>query len=882
MAEQPERPGKRDQRENSLDRELRDHLELDAEARRESGASSDEARFAAQRDFGNATRVKEVTREMWGGASLERFWQDLRYSLRLMRRNPGFTAIAILTLALGIGANTAIFSIVNAIFLRPLPFPDSNRIYVVRRANNQIGGPSLSYPIFLAWKEKKSSFEALGLVRWTGNVNLTAGGEPERVLSMGLTSEMFTVLGVQPTLGRGFQEDESKLGAPRVVILSDSLWRHKFSADPQIVGKAVNVNNISRVVVGVMPENFELPLPGARDVQIWLSSQVPASSQDASYGGLLSFGRLRPGVTPAQAEVGLTPVLQTLQQQFPKMIGAQETAWLQPMRQYISQGAGTTPLLLLGAVGMVLLIACANVANLLLARGAARRREIAVRVALGAGRGRLVRQLLTESVLLALLGGLAGILICYASFQYILSLVPPGLSHVGQFSLDLNVLFFALFLSALTGVVFGLVPAMEASTVDFQLSLKEGASGSGSSRKRGKLRSALVVSEVALSLVLVIGAALLLNSFSRLMHVEPGFDIHSTLTFDVGLPAELAAAQPKAIATLDALAQRLSALPGVEMVSYASAVPLGEDLEDYLFSIETGDAARKQESNDAQFRIISPDYFKTLGIPLVRGRLFSVTDAAGAEPVILINRKMANYFWNGEDPVGQLIWIGKPMGPASAEPAPRRIVGIVEDIRELSLSDAAEPTMYIPYEQKPGVDETHFMIRAGQDPLSLAPGVRNSLHEILPSEPVGSIETLDHVIASSLKSRRFDAILLALFGAIALLIATVGVYGVISYSVAQRTNEIGIRMALGATRGRVMGMVLGQGLRLALAGVVVGLAASFWLTQLLRELLFGVKPTDPATFIGVSVVILGVALAACWIPARRATRVDPIIALRYE
>ncbi|HUK29831.1 MAG TPA: FtsX-like permease family protein, partial [Candidatus Acidoferrum sp.] len=371
-------------------------------------------------------------------------------------------------------------------------------------------------------------------------------------------------------------------------------------------------------------------------------------------------------------------------------------------------------------------------------------------------------------------------------------------------------------------------------------------------------------------------------SFSRLMHVEPGFDMHSTLTFDVELPASIAAAQPKAIAMLDALTQQISALPGVLKVSYASAVPLGVGLEDYLFSIESGDAAKKQESNDADFRIISPDYFSTLRIPLVRGRLFSVKDAAGAEPVVLINRKMADYFWNGEDPIGQLIWIGKPMGPASAEPAPRRIIGIVEDIREHSLSEPPDPTMYIPFQQTLSIDEAHFMIRADQIPRSLESGVRSTLREMLPSEPIGSIETLDHVIASSVKSERFDAILLALFGAIALLIATVGVYGVISYSVAQRTNEIGIRMALGATRGRVMGMVLGQGLRLALAGVVVGLGASYWLTQLLKEMLYGVKPTDPVTFIGVSVVILSVALAACWIPARRATRVDPIIALRYE
>jgi putative ABC transport system permease protein len=881
MSERPERPEKNDRRDKDLDRELRDHLELDAEARQDSGVSAEEARFAAQRDFGNVTRVKEVTREMWGWASLERFWQDVRYSLRLMRRNPGFTAVAVLTLALGIGANTAIFSIVNAIFLRPLPFPDSDRMYVVRRTNNQIGGPTLSYPIFLAWKEKQSPFEALGLIRYTGEVTLSGGVDPERIPGMGLTSEMFTVLGVRPALGRGFHEDESKPGAPRVVILSDSLWRRKFSADPQIVGNAVTVNGTSRIVVGVMPADFELTLPGAHEVQIWLSSQIPVSSQDPTYGGLLCLGRLRLGATAAQAEAALTPPLQALQAQFPTMIGKQETAWLQPMRQYVSRRAGTTPLLLLGAVGLVLLIACANVANLLLARSAARRREIAVRVALGATRGRLVRQLLTESVLLALLGGLGGIAFCYASFQSILSLVPADLSHVGQISLDAKVLLFAVLLSALTGVIFGLVPAMEASTVEMHVTLKEGSAGSGSSRRRGRFRSALVICEVALSLVLVAGAALLLKSFSGLLHVEPGFDMRSSLAFDLELPGAVFNSTAKSVAFFDEFAQRISALPGVQKVAYTNSVPLQEG-PDYLFSIESGAAANRKESYDAQFRVVSPDYFRVLSIPLLRGRELSREDATGAEPVVLINRKMAESLWHNEDSVGQLIWIGKPMGPAAAEPAPRRIVGIVENIREIQLSEPPEPTMYLPYAQRDNASEVNFIIRAASDPLGLVPGVRGALRTMAPDLPISSIQTLDEVLADSVKSERFDAILLTVFGAIALLIATVGVYGVISYSVAQRTNEIGIRMALGATRGRVMGMVLGQGLRLALAGIVVGLGASYWLTRLLRELLYGVKPTDPLTFISVSVVLLAVALAACWIPARRATRVDPIIALRYE
>jgi putative ABC transport system permease protein len=879
----PERPEKNDKRDRDLDRELRDHLELDAEAKQDRGMSADEARFAAQREFGNATRVKEVTREMWGWASLERFWQDVRYSLRLMRRNPGFTAVAVLTLALGIGANTAIFSIVNAVFLRPIPLPDAGRIFVVHRVNNQIGGNSLSFPVYLAWQDNRDAFEAFGLLGFTGNTTMTGKGEPERISSLGATSELFSVFGVQPAMGRAFRPEECRPGGPKLAILSDALWRRKFSADPNILGQAIAIGGVPRTIVGVMPREFEVPLGSARDVQIWVPYAVPLASENPSNGGMMCFGRLRKGVAAARAEAALTPTLGPLREKFPKMFGAGEAVRLDSIRKFISAGAGTAPLLLFGAVGFVLLIACANVANLFLARSASRQREVAIRTALGASRGRLLRQLLTESVLLAFLGGIAGVLVCYASFQSVLSLVPSNLPHIGQFRLDGNVFVFALILSVLTGIVFGLVPALETSAADPQKTLKEGSAGAGASRRRGYVRSALVVAEVGVSLVLLVGAALTLESLSGLLHVPTGFETHNTVVFGLGLPQARAKTSAEINSFLEQFNAKLSALPGVQKVAYANALPFlgGPDL---LYSVEGRSASKDGDSHDSAYRVVSSDYFSAMHIPLVRGRIFLQTDAANSEPVAVINRAMADEVFPKEDPIGQHIWIGKPMGPENSEAAPRRIVGVVENIREYSLAEPAYATMYAPYSQTRDGDARSalFIVHSAQDPMSLVPAMRAALGSLAPDLPPSRVRTMEDVVSTSLVDRRFSTTLLALFGAMALLIATVGVYGVISYSVAQRTHEIGIRVALGASRGRVMGMVLGQGLRLAAAGIAAGLVASYWLTKLLSDLLYDVKPTDPATFAGVSLALIGVALAACWIPARRATRVDPIVALRYE
>jgi predicted permease len=877
MSDEPTR------REQDLDRELRDHLELDAEAKMDRGAGAEEARYAAQRDFGNTTMVKEVTREMWTWNFLGRFLQNARYGLRIILRNPGFAAVAILPLALGIGANTAIFSIVNAVFLRPLPFAESDRMFLVARTGNKIGGSNISLPLFLAWKEKQGLFDALGTVNGPANFTLTGRGESEQIPTDIITYGVFPTLGASPAIGRGFQPEEGQVGRPTAVVISDALWRRKFSADPNIVGQVISFAGGQRIVEGVMPPGFQIPLPYAEDAQIWLLGKVPASSQSPN-NYMRCIGRLSRGVSVAQAEAALTTAIPGQHDLYPNMVGANERVHLRTLHSYMVGAAGTAPLLLLGAAGFVLLIACANVANLFLARASSRQREIAVRSALGASRAQIIGQLLTESILLGLAGGCAGLFVCYASFHSVLTLVPANFPHLGAIQLDARVLAFSLLLGVLTGIFFGLTPALQASAVDLNSGLKEGTSAAGLGRKRGRLRSALVVSEVGMSVILLVGAALMFQSLAGLLHTQPGFDSHNVLTFNVGLLRSSGYdTKAKAVAFYDGFAAKLSALPGVQNVSYASTLPLDPNAPDTLLSVEGG-GNFEGKIYDAGLRYISGDYFPSLKIPLIRGRGITSTDSSESEPVVVINEEMLREIWrDGSDPIGQHIWIGKPSGPGAMEVAPRRIVGIVGNVNEASLARPAESIMYIPYTQVKGTpDQATFIVRTFQEPHGLAPAVRDVVRKLDGDLPLSSMKTMDELVAGSLDTRRFPTILLSLFGAMALVIAAVGVYGVISYSVAQRTHEIGIRVALGASRGQILRMVLTQGLRLAICGVLIGLVASHWLSGLLRDFLFGVTPSDAMTLFAVTAALLAVAFAACWIPARRAMRVDPLVALRYE
>ncbi|HXX22958.1 MAG TPA: ABC transporter permease [Terriglobia bacterium] len=871
---------RRGQFDADLDEEMRLHRELREREEIERGLSPKEAHYAAQRRFGNDLVLRGESRDMWGWSWLEHILQNIHYGLRMLRKNPGFTAVAVITLALGIGANTAIFSIVNAVFLRPLPFPHADRIYVVDRVGNEIGGSSISFPIYLAWQKRAEGlFDTLALLAWWGDATLAGAGESERVPIAGAANGVFSALGVRPALGRDFLPQETRPGGPNVVILSDGLWRSRLGADRNILGRTITVDGEARVIVGVLPQAFQLPIPGMRDAQLWLPIRVPLTSNNAANGALLCLGLLKRNVTPARAAAALTPPLSDLRREFPKMFSPNERAHLQPLRSFLADWAGPAPWLLFAAVGLVLLVACANVANLTLARSTTRLREIAIRTAMGAGRARVVRQLVTESLLLALLGGLFGLLACYACFNLILTLVPVDLPHVGAFRMDWNVLLFTLSLSAFTGILFGLAPALSTSRVVLAESLQEANPRAGFGG-HARLRGVLVASEVGVSLVLLIGAALALESFALLMRVRPGFDPKNLLTFNISQrPRDFGKIENR-IAFYERAMARLRGLPDVEQVALISTLPL-EQGWDILFTIEGGVDSSPAEAHGADFRVISPEYFQTMRIRFLRGRGFSDADNATGERVVIIDQAMAKMYWPNQDPLGQRIWIGKPMGPEWTEPVPREVVGVVGDIHGASLATAPEPTMYLPYPQRPIV-EAYFVIRTRQSPMAAVSDIRSAMRAVDPDLPLAQVRTMEQVLSASVTDWRFRTVLLVLFGGLAVFIAAIGIYGVISYSVAQRTHEIGVRIALGAARRDVLKLVVGQGLRLVLAGIAIGLLGAWALTRFLASLLFGVKPTDPLTFAGVCLVLTGVALLASYLPARRATKVDPIVALRYE
>ncbi|MGB7022174.1 MAG: ABC transporter permease [Candidatus Acidiferrales bacterium] len=878
---------RRKQFDRDMDEEMRLHIELREKELRErescqNSVAPEQAYTEARKHFGNALALREASHESWGWSWLEHLAQDLRFALRMLRKNPGFAAVAILTLALGIGANTAIFSIIDAIFLRPLPYPNAQQIYLVARTGNAYGGESISPAIFAAWHQQQEKiFKHLTVVQGMGDSTLMVSGGPSRVPSIAISTDFLTMVGIHPLLGRDFRPEEGVVGGPNVVMLGNSLWRSEFGADPNAVGRSVTLNGKPYTIVGVLPAGFTDPTFRPTNAQLWFPAQVPAASNDPSNGGRLCFGALKPGVSVAEAEAALTPALSDLRREFPKMFMQHERAHLIPLREMLNQWAGAAVLLLFGAVGLVLLIACVNVANLTLARSATRQREMAVRTVIGASRGRIVRQLLAESILLAVLGGVLGIAACYASFQFIVTLVPASLPHVGAFGIDVGVLLFAFALSMATGIAFGLVPAVGASRVDLSGSLKESGAQAGA-RATGGLRHFLAASEIAISLVLLIGAALALESLARLTMVKPGFDTQNVLTFAVSLPSQKYDTAAKRTAFFDQAISRVSAIPGVEQAAMIDTLPLREG-SDILFSIEGGTGvAPAAQPLDAEIRIVSPDYFRALRIPLISGREFTAADNASGAPVVVINQMMARMFWPGKDPIGQQIWIGKPMGPAQSEPAPRRVIGIVGDVRESTLGDMPGQGMFIPYTQTKWNDSASFLLRTRAAAALSLPEIRSALHDVDPGEPLTHVESMEQVVSGSLNDWRFHAILLGIFGALAVVIAAVGVYGVISYSVAQRTHEIGIRLALGAQRRSVLRLVVGQGLKLACIGIVIGIAAAFALTRLMSSLLFGVSATDPLTFAGMAILLVLVAMLACYIPARRAMRVDPMIALRYE
>lgn len=809
---------------------------------------------------------------------MDTLWQDLRYGLRMLLKNPGFTAVAVLTLALGIGANTAIFSVVNAVLLRPLLYPQPQRLMEIGRTYTGSEVYPASEPKFIFWRDHNQSFEAMAATQGIGSgLNLSGGAEPEYVTGIQVSADFFRVLGVSPALGRGFTKEEESPQGERIVILSDGLWRRRFGADARLIGKTVTLNSETYTVVGIMPPGFQFAAP--------FDVLVPLRLNPASRSGAHNFtviGRLKPGVTEAQARAEMKLVGEKFRVVYPQAMAPNESVNLTGWHNNLVQEIRPVLLILLGAVGFVLLMACANVAHLHLARSAARQKEMAIRLALGASGWRVVRQLLIEGVLLALAGGMAGLLLAVWAIDALTALMPEGmLPLLGQISFDGRVLAFTLATAVATGLIFGLAPALQAGRVDVNQSLKEDSSPGRLSPVRGRLRSVLVVAELALSLVLLIGAVLLVRTFANLRSVEPGFDPRHVLTFQVSLSGPQYDTTAKVSDFYRRALERFRSLPGVEATAVTSTLPL-----EAQFNLPYSIGGSGEVTGAVQYRMISPEYFRVLKTTVRQGRPFAESDTAGAESVIIINEAFARQHFPNTTPLGQQMCVGCGFG----DPAKRSIVGVVSDTKQFGLGTPAPSMVYVPVAQVPDAlmvllrqfTATNFVIRTAGEPLQLSAAVKQEMLKIDPALPLKNVRSMEQLLSRSIALERFNMSLLGIFAGIGLLLAAIGIYGVMSYTVSQRTHEIGIRMALGAAQRDVLKLVVGQGMVLALVGVAIGLAGAFALTRLMSSLLYGVSATDPVTFVTTSLLLSGVALLACYIPARRAMRVDPMVALRYE
>jgi putative ABC transport system permease protein len=871
---------RRDEVERDIDEELRFHVDEEAEANVRRGMPPDEARRLALKSFGNLIRVKEAARDVRGGGMAETLIRDLRYGARALRKRPAFTLVAVLTLAVGIGANTAIFSVVNAVLLRPLQYPNAGRIAAVEELNEKGTRVQVTPANFLDWRAQNTAFERLAAI-YERTSNLSAGGESERIELAMTSANFFEVFGVRPAQGRFFLPEEEAAGHEPVAVISHALWQRRFGGDPGLVGRGVTLDGQTYTVVGVAPPGFQYP----DETEAWLPpfQRVPTPGPQMNierargFGFLSAVGLLRPGVTFGQAHDEMTAITARLRQQYPETNNNRFNRVV-PLQKFLVGGRGTALVLLMGAVALVLLIACANVANLLLARAASRQKEIAVRIALGATRLRLVGQLLVESVLLAMVGGAAGLLVGWWGVESLRGLLPVDFPRAQGIGVDLRVLAFTLLVSLATGVVFGLAPALQSTSIDVNESLKESARGSGGGSRRARLRSALVVSEIALSLVLLVGAGLLFRSLLRLHAVELGFRPQRVLTFRLAPSGPNFSEDPQYSAFFHQVAERVRALPGVESVGVINTLPLVKG-PTAAFRVE----GRPEEPADRwpriNYRSVSPDYFRTVDTPLVRGRALGERDNTSAPLALVVNQTLARQNFPGEDPVGKRINMGGRR--ADGQPIWFEIVGVVADVRSLDLNAEPVAEVYTSYLQDPFASMS-YVVRTSAEPSGLVPAVREVVRQVDRGVPPAEFKEMERIVDEAAAQPRFHSLLLGVFGATALLLAAAGIYGVMAYSVAQRTHEIGVRVALGARPRDVFRLIMGQGARLILAGVGVGLAAALALTRLMEGLLFGVAATDPLTYAGIAIFLTSVAALACYLPARRATRVDPLIALRYE
>ena len=872
-------PGTRARRNRELEEEIAAHLRLAVADRMARGETREQAEAAARRELGNEALVREVTREQWGWGSVERFFQDLRHGARLLRRAPGFAAVAIATLALGVGANTAILSVVWNILVRPLPYADAGRLVVLLHQGRNPVSPAN----FLDWQARSRAFERMGAAEyWTPN--LLGGDSPTKLWALRLTPEVLPMLGVQPMLGRFFLPAEGRGGADRVAVIGNGLWRRRFGADPAVVGKSISLDGEPYTVVGVMPPGFRFAPFWATQAELWAPLDLAPRSARRDASSLRVFARLKRGQSLAAARQEVGAITGALEREFP---GTNREVRVVPLQEKVVGDVRPILLVLVGAVALVLLLACANVANMLLARSSARRREMALRAAIGASRGRTLRQLLTESLVLAAAGGVAGVGLGIAALRLLVALAPPETPRLEDVRLDPAILLVTLSASVLTGLVFGLAPALQGSATRLQDSLKEcGSAGTG--RETGWLRRTLVAAEVAIALVLLVGAGLMVRSLLALQAIDPGFDPRGVVAMEVSVAGTAQAEQGRRLVLYPQILERLRALPGVRAAGAINHLPIAGDIWGFPYRIEGRPAPRPGESPVATYRAVLPGYFDAMRLPILRGRDIAATDGPSAPGVVLVNEYLAKRVWPGEDPIGKRI----DLDGSEESPAWVTVVGVVKNAVREEWSDPPEDEVYLAALQRralmesPHTQEAYltFVVRAdeGGDAGALAPSLRAAVAGIDRSLPVSEVQTMEHVVSVANARPRFQALLLGIFAAVAAALAAAGIYGVMSYVVSRRTREIGVRMALGAGASEVLRLVVGEAMGVAAAGAAAGLAGALLLTRLMRSVLYGVRPGDPTTYAAVAALLLAIACAASYVPARRAARIDPVEALRRD
>ena len=795
--------------------------------------------------------------------------QDLRYAVRMMLKHRSFSFIAVLALALGIGANTAIFSVVNAVLLRPLPYKDAEQLVTILHGNTTPVAPAN----FLDIAKDSNSFSSVAAAQWW-ETNLTGRDQPEHLRGLQLTGDMFHLLGVDASLGRTFQRGEDQSGSDHVVVLSHQLWQRRFGGDSNVIGQQITFDGESYTIIGVMPSSFQFAPFWATRAELWSPLNLANRINDRGGQSLRIFARLKPGVTIGQAQSEVATIFKRLEEAYPDA-NKGASIYVESLHEKVVGKTRLALTILFASVGFVLLIACANVANLMMARATARQKEIAVRTALGASGGRIARQLLTESVCIAFIGGLVGLALAWVGIRALIAFGPANLPRVQTVSLDGRILLFTFGLSLLTGILFGLAPVFQALRTNLNSSLKEEGRSSTSSRGRARIRRLLVVSEVALALMLLVGGGLMVRSFARLLSVDPGFNPDHLLTMSVSLAGSKQATVPQRIQFFNQLFDGITSLPGVQSASAINHLPLGGDVWTVPFRIEGRPAPLPGQKQSTVYRIIRPNYFRTMGAMMVKGRDFTPQDNDSAQLVVIINQTMAQRYWPNEDPLGKQIFV-------MDDEKPRTIVGVVKDLKQGEWIAAPNAEAYLAHAQRPQLGSVSLVIRTTGDPLQYVAAVEKEVWSIDKNIPVAEVRSMNDVVADGIETQRFNMMLLAVFATVALVLAVVGIYGVMSDSVAARTHELGIRMALGAQRSDVLRMIMRQGIALALIGVVIGLGGAFWLTQFMSSLLFQVSPTDLLTFLAIPIVLVLVVLGACLVPARRATRVDPLVALRHE